>query len=319
MENTLKNLAAVLPNIDTSGATILSGSVSTSLQQMRPIQYSCLGCDHCYPAVAQNAFSQAFPIHGSELADLSCEFQLSDVSWPPVVGEYVVVDKTASVAVSTLASIELTDAIARRTPNGLAIVGKTETENIGIDKVIKNIVTSPSIRYLLVAGIESRGHLTGETLLSLVKNGVDDTGRVIGSHGKRPILRNVSYAEIQAFREQVQIIDMIGCEDSDEIAARIEELSQQFNPSCGYSECGGQTPISIVPVPKVKANKSSDPVKMDKAGYFVIVPLADRGVISVEHYDYDNSLLRTIEGNTARDIYRTIIEQEWVTELSHAA
>ncbi len=58
---------------------------------------------------------------------------------------------------------------------------------------------------------------------------------------------------------------------------------------------------------------------MDKAGYFVIVPLADRGVINVEHYSYDNSLLRTIEGTNVRAIYHTIITNGWVTELSHAA
>jgi tetrahydromethanopterin S-methyltransferase subunit A len=58
---------------------------------------------------------------------------------------------------------------------------------------------------------------------------------------------------------------------------------------------------------------------MDRAGYFVIVPLSNKEVINVEHYDYDNSLIRTVEGATARAIYRTIIDQGWVTELSHAA
>ncbi len=58
---------------------------------------------------------------------------------------------------------------------------------------------------------------------------------------------------------------------------------------------------------------------MDRAGYFVIVPLPDRGSISVEHYAYDNTLLRTIEGTTARAIYRKLIEEGWMTELSHAA
>ena len=58
---------------------------------------------------------------------------------------------------------------------------------------------------------------------------------------------------------------------------------------------------------------------MDKAGYFVIVPLTDKGVVNVEHYAYDNSLLRVIEGATARAIYFTIINSGWVTELSHAA
>ncbi len=72
-------------------------------------------------------------------------------------------------------------------------------------------------------------------------------------------------------------------------------------------------------MPKVIADEPSDTVVMDRAGYFVIVPLADRGIISVEHYDYDDTLLRTIEGKTARALYRKLIEGKWVTELSHAA
>ncbi len=58
---------------------------------------------------------------------------------------------------------------------------------------------------------------------------------------------------------------------------------------------------------------------MDPAGYFVIVPLSDKGRITVEHYGYDNTLLRTIEGMTARMLYRKLIDEGWVTELSHAA
>ncbi len=58
---------------------------------------------------------------------------------------------------------------------------------------------------------------------------------------------------------------------------------------------------------------------MDKAGYFVILPLADKQVISVEHYGYDHTLLRALEGPTARALYKTIVANGWVSELSHAA
>ncbi|MGB8644977.1 MAG: DUF4346 domain-containing protein [Anaerolineae bacterium] len=58
---------------------------------------------------------------------------------------------------------------------------------------------------------------------------------------------------------------------------------------------------------------------MDKAGYFVILPLVDKGVINIEHYAYDDRLIRTVEGETARAVYRKLIEEGWVTELSHAA
>lgn len=39
----------------------------------------------------------------------------------------------------------------------------------------------------------------------------------------------------------------------------------------------------------------------------------------MEHYAYNNTLLRVIEGTTARALYRMIIANGWVSELSHAA
>lgn len=58
---------------------------------------------------------------------------------------------------------------------------------------------------------------------------------------------------------------------------------------------------------------------MDRAGYFVIIPQQEKGIIVVEHYSYDNRLLRVIEGKDARSIYSTVIENGWIMQLSHAA
>lgn len=60
MESALKNLAAVLTTIGTDDASALAESVSASLKKTRPIQYSCLGCEYCFPAIAQNALSQVY-------------------------------------------------------------------------------------------------------------------------------------------------------------------------------------------------------------------------------------------------------------------
>ncbi len=71
--------------------------------------------------------------------------------------------------------------------------------------------------------------------------------------------------------------------------------------------------------PRVITNEPAETVALDKVGYYVIVPLSGRRVISVEHYAYDNTLLRTIEGPNARAIYMTIVSNGWVSEMSHAA
>jgi len=69
----------------------------------------------------------------------------------------------------------------------------------------------------------------------------------------------------------------------------------------------------------IVADEPSETVVMDRAGYFVVLPLTDRGLINVEHYAYDNTLLQVIEGATASAILKMIINSRWVTELSHAA
>ena len=254
MEDTLTQVATVLPTLGTADASALATRMTKALTHMRPIKYTCLGCEHCYPAVASNVLSLAFP--ALELMDVSCDFHVNEAQWPPVVGAYVVVDPSAPVAVSTLASVALVDAIVQRQPNGLAIVGKTETENIGIDKVITNVVSNPSLQALIVCGVDPPGHCPGATLLALAQLGVDDNGRVIGSPGKRPVLRNVSAAAIQAFRQQVQVIDMIGCANPVEVDAQIADLTHRAATSCDCHDRSPLQPGSMTTVPTIVATSS---------------------------------------------------------------
>lgn len=319
MAETLDQLAALLPAIDSVEAGQLTENVAGWQARLRPIKFTCLGCEHCYPAVAQNALNEAFP-QVETMPALSCDFQVLPASWPPVVGEYFVVAEAAPVAVSTLASVDLTVALAKRKPAGLGIVGKTETENIGIDKIIKNVITNPALRFLVVAGKEPAGHRTGRTLLALAEQGVDPHGRVIGSPGKRPVLRNVSPAEIQAFRRQVEVIDLINCESLEEVTAYVQELAARPVEASGCCSCDeSSAAVSCSTVSALIAKAPDANITLDRAGYFVIVPVVERNIINVEHYAYDHTLLRVIEGYDARTLYRMIIDNGWVTELSHAA
>ncbi len=319
MQTTLDNLTKIVVGNGDDSLFSLAQSLPSWAGQMQPVRYSCRGCEHCYPAVAQNEFTVLFPAAADRLA-LDCDFQVSIGPWPPVVGEYFVLDPSAPVAVSTLASVELAEALAQQKPAGLAITGKTETENIGIDKIVKNSVSNPAIQFLIVAGQEPKGHQTGQTLLSLAKNGVDTQQRIVGSVGKGPFLRNVSTEEVDTFRRQVQVVDMIGCLDVAKISETVAELAQQADEGCGCGSCGCDTPATqISDIEVVYAAKENATVKLDKAGYFVIVPLPEKGIINVEHYAYDNTLVRMIEGTTARELYKTIVANGWVSELSHAA
>ena len=325
MNQTLEQVSQSITNLSEESTLEFRQAMPGWTGKMKAIRYSCLGCEHCYAGVAQNAFTAAFPEIENQIG-LSCEIQSNPTGWPPVVGEYFVLDPNGTVAVTTLASLDFPKQLADQKIPGLAIVGKLETENIGVDKLIKNTIANPNLSYLILAGVEPSGHLSGQTLIALSESGVDEKGRVIGSTGKRPILKNVTQAEIDAFRRQIQVIDLIGCECIECVSDKIAELRQQpidLIPqpnSCGCSDpnCHSSS-LDAQEVPAVFVKETDQPVKLDKAGYFVILPIPERKVINVEHYSYDNHLLHVIEGSSARSLYLKIIEENWVTELTHAA
>jgi len=238
--------------------------------------------------------------------------------WPYVPGTYFVSDPSAPVAVCTLGSVDLAPKVAENPPAGLCITGKVETENIGIEKIIKNVISNPAIRFLLCVGNEPPKHLTGATMVALFENGIDAENKIPGSPGMRPSLPNTTAEEVDAFRSQVEPVVMIGCTDVDEIHAKVRELAASA-PQPEHVEF--RPPDSVEPeqaVERVTAT-GEDPlrIKLDKAGYFVVN--VENGMILVEHYSYKEKLLRVIEGRDARSIYLTIVRNGWVSKLDHAA
>lgn len=93
--------------------------------------------------------------------------------------------------------------------SGAGLSGTLQTENIGLEKVICNVVANPNIRYLLVCGPESPGHHVGETILALMKNGVDARKRIIGTSASTPYLFNIPVESIERFRKQITVVDLI--------------------------------------------------------------------------------------------------------------
>jgi tetrahydromethanopterin S-methyltransferase subunit A len=237
--------------------------------------------------------------------------------WPFVPGSYYVLDPAAPVAVTTLGSVALAKEVADAKPTGLCIVGKVETENIGIEKIIRNVISNPAIRYFVCAGAEPPKHLTGATFLALFKNGIDAARRIPGSPGMRPVLPNLDRAEVDAFRRQVEPINLIGCTDPALIAVKVAELAARA-PKPPLPPLDLPVPPAEAVVPHVVATAPPpDRIKLDKGGYFVIDPRAEG--LFVEHYDYRDRLLRTIEGPDARTVYWSLILNGWVTKLDHAA
>lgn len=101
--------------------------------------------------------------------------------------------------------------------SGAALSGTLQTANIGIEKIICNIVANPNIRYLILGGPESEGHKTGDAIKALLKNGVDEKKRIIDTTGLTAVLYNVPMEFITRFREQLTLVD---CQFQDETVIR---------------------------------------------------------------------------------------------------
>ena len=142
--------------------------------------------------------------------------------WPVISGDYIVGDPESPVAVTTLAShieAEL---------SGAAIAGPCKTENLGIEKVVANIISNPNIRFLILAGAEVQGHITGQSIQALYDNGADpDKKKIIGATGAIPFVENVPLDGIERFQNQLEIIDLIDTEDIGAIQSKINECVEK--------------------------------------------------------------------------------------------
>jgi len=91
---------------------------------------------------------------------------------------------------------------------GAALSGTVQTENIGFEKIICNIIANPNIRWAVLTGPESEGHLTGEAFKALLTNGVNEKKRIIGTDAPHPLLFNLPMQFIERFCTQVSLIDL---------------------------------------------------------------------------------------------------------------
>ncbi|MFQ5920500.1 MAG: tetrahydromethanopterin S-methyltransferase subunit A [Nitrososphaerales archaeon] len=144
----------------------------------------------------------------------------------PVKHDIFLGSERSSVAVCTLSSIDLLGEISRSKPlmKQIALAGRLFSENKGIEKLIRRVLEHRELRYIVLCGSDTKAHLPGQSLLALVKNGIDANGRIVGAKGKDPVLEDVSREEVEEFRRRITIIDLIGSKDIGEISAKVASL-----------------------------------------------------------------------------------------------
>lgn len=305
MHSSLKAIQRAFP--EDKRPAKLAVEMSVAQQRLTKVQYECLGCEVCFPAIALNALKVEEDICPEDLPK-------QRPGWPPLPGSYRVLRYRAPVALTTLMDDALCERIASKAGPEIVMVGTLQTENLGIERVIQNVVANPNIRFLIVCGADSWqkiGHLPGQSLVSLARSGLDSNSRIIGAWGKRPCLRNISSDLVEHFRRTVKVVDLVG---NNEIHTIFDTVANCAQKNVGPAEpyVSAQT---IAPLRGYLPQRMSP----DPAGYFVIYVNRPMKTLSLEHYQNDGILDQIIEGKTAAELLVPAIERELVSRLDHAA
>ena len=206
-------------------------------------------------------------------------------------------------------------AVAAAEPEAIAIAGTLHTENLGIERLIANVLANPFIRFVVVCGFDSRqmiGHLPGQSLIALAANGVNAERRIIGAKGKRPILRNLTAAAIEHFRANVELVDLVGVTDVERISAVVSD--------CASRDAGPSPPFAEIPAVAPIPGAVPERMVSDPAGYFVIFVDRARKLLNLEHYENSGRARRpSSRRSRAAEIYMTAIDRALLTRLDHAA
>lgn len=136
--------------------------------------------------------------------------------WPIEPGRYLTSNLFSPVGVVVILSTpydsmpKATEELVRAgVEKGAGISGTLQTANIGIEKIVVNLISNPNIRYLILAGSES-GHFPADALKALFKNGADEKGYILNTKAPTAILKNIPKEAIERLRQQVQLIDLSG-------------------------------------------------------------------------------------------------------------
>jgi tetrahydromethanopterin S-methyltransferase subunit A len=241
-------------------------------------------------------------------------------AWPVTPGTYVLGDPRATVAVCTLTTVTLIRPMAALP--GVAIAGVLRTANLGIEKIVRNIIANQYIRLLLVCGQESPLFHPGQSLCALWHNGVGEGNVILGARGYMPALTGLTTEMVAAFRRQVRLLDRIGEMDIAALSTEVRRLAENSHP--------GDSP-TVPPVDTrttgpadegfavLQPGGKREPLAYDPKGFFVITIDQSKACIIAHHYTPDAHPGHVMRGRSSEGMWLALIREGLVTQLSHAA
>jgi len=226
-------------------------------------------------------------------------------------------DPAGTVAVCTLTSNDLMEPCAQIP--GVAIAGRIYTVNLGIEKIIRNVTANPAIRFLVLCGKESPVFQPAQGLRSLFDKGVTTERRIIDAKGHLPVLDHLPAAQIEAFRQQVELIDRTSLSEiatiQDEVAALVARHAEPVVAASRWIVPESDDAGGFVHLPPGGGGK---PIEYDSTGFWIFSLDRDANQIVARHHLPDNTPAHEIRARTADGILQSIVLHGLVSQVDHA-
>ncbi|HZR99468.1 MAG TPA: DUF4346 domain-containing protein [Chloroflexota bacterium] len=250
------------------------------------------------------------------------------------VEELVLGDPASPVGLCTLWTRQ--ERILRGVPRELYAVCGNLYSLWGISLLIRGVLARPTLRYLVVCGVDYAD--TGRALVALAAQGLASDGTLPGTAAR--LADDIDAAAIGHFRQQVSVVDLRGCTDAARVAAAIQALPPP--PPLGAAPAAvivpaGWTPPPLTPPgaaePPPRSPGSEPPAAVARpspaapaAGGFQPDPLGNfliavgGGEIVAAHATTTGGPTgERFAGRTAAAVYGAILAAGLVSRLDHAA
>lgn len=216
------------------------------------------------------------------------------------------------VAVCVLGSPDLVPVLAR--VNGVGLAGCLRTANLGIAQIVRTILDRPWVRHLVVCGQDSPLFRQGQSLVALIRSGVDPADhRIIGARGHLPFLPDLDLADVDAFRTQITFSDLRGMADPRLLEQHIGMLVTSAGPHDANPR-RARRPIfrELRPVGR------REPIAAAGEGFFVISTTRRPREVVVEHYHPDLRPGHRLRGRRAESLLLGLLNAGLIRSAGHA-
>jgi len=130
--------------------------------------------------------------------------------WPFYFGELITIkDIDSNIGIVTLWTKK--ESVAKELKENYCAIGQLYSKEEGISALVRNCLANKKIRHLIVTGHDL--HKSGEALIKLFENGVDDENNIIGARNAS-IDKEIPRSALDVFRKNVKVYDMRGTDFS---------------------------------------------------------------------------------------------------------